>query len=305
MADAVNKADADVSAALDEEIENLKAQIRELTERRQVLAASLLSNQATQDLLRRAPPSVFESEIAPVLLNSDAHALSNHHRMAFSVTSFPYKDPSPHAESPDLLGIRIDICGRDGKFVKPYYLLLKRVGADRKSLRVHKHTIPVFIPLDQLEERYLPAPTDVEDSSDSLKPRKGGNQNLQRLVRELRRELVAWHIRKDAISWMREELGISEDVEGNSAELRGDGGSASGRRIVSLDATSIEARFVRVHWADGRTGRFKITNEGFIEDVIVLDKDGRDKETESLLLAGDRRVESLVQRLLDTQKDGD
>lgn len=267
--------------------------VRDLTNRRRVLSASLLSSNATQDALRSVPSSSVESEIPPVILRSDAHAQSNRHRVAFSVTSFPFKDPSPHTESPNLLGVRIDICGRDGKFVKPYYLLLKRVGADNKSLRVHRHTIPVFIPLSQLEERHLPEPGEENDSSDSLKPWKNKKQDLRRLVRELRRELVAWHTRKDAIAWMLEQLGISEKS--------GDNEPISGRGIVSLEATSIEARFVRVKWADGRTGRFQISNQGQVEQLTVVDNNGRDKRTESLLAGEDGRIETLVQRLLDTQ----
>ena len=268
--------------------------VRELTNRRRVLSASLLSSTGTQDALRRLPSSSVDPEASAVISQSEAHAQSNSHRVAFSVTSFPFRDPSPHSESPNLLGIRIDICGRDGKFAKPYYLLLKRVGSDKKALRVHRHTIPAFIPLEKLQERHLPEPPELDDDNASTKAWKQRKQDLRKLVRELRRELVAWHIRKDAIAWLREQLGISEGS--------GDNESISNRRIVLLEATSIEANFVRVKWADGRTGRFRISNQGFVEQITVLDDNGRDKRTESLLAKGDGRVESLVHRLFDTQK---
>lgn len=285
--------------------------VNELTNRRSALSSTLLSSDATQEALRRVAPSALESETAPVVFRSDSHTQANRHRVAFSATSFPFKDPSPHSDSPNLLGVRIDICTRDGTFVKPYYVLLKRVGPDKKALRVHRHTIPVFIPLGQLEERYLPVPSGKDDKGENLKPWKRRRQDLRRLVRELRRELVSWHLRTDSAAWLREELGIAERERGNekdaeaASRVGGDGASlARTLGIVSLDATSIEARYIRIEWSDGRVGRIKLSNRGFVEQAVVMDGDGKDVSTAALFTGGDGRVETLLQRLADSANPG-
>lgn len=260
----------------------------------------------------------MEREIPSVALSADKHSQTNHHRIAFSATSFPFKDPSPHSDSPNLLGIRIDVCARDGKFNKPYYFLLKREGGDARRLRIHRHTIPAFIPLKEMEEKYLPVlkgDTDADGGNEgeagegALKPWKRRKQNLPRLVRELRRELVAWHLRMDAVQWLREELGLPREPEGDQGDevgtsvnreepLRLDVPPASERLgVVSLAATSRETRYVRLVWSDGRVGRIKLSNRGQVERAIVIGEDGREKSKESVLVGGDARIESLALRL--------
>lgn len=290
--------------------------VRKLTSRRHVLSSSLLASTSTQNLLKGRSTSSVEREIPPVALSADKHSQTNHHRIAFSATSFPFKDPSPHSESPNLLGIRIDVCARGGTFNKPYYFLLKHEGGDKRQLRIHRHTIPAFIPLKELEERFLPVPKGGfdeeggdEGEEEGLKPWKRKKQNLPRLVRELRRELVAWHLRRDAVQWLREELGLQRETESEGGE--GDDTSANrdgdGRvdesptsekpRIVSLAATSLETRYIRLVWNDGRVGRIKLSNRGQVERAIVLGEGGREKTKESVFVGGDGRIESLARRL--------
>jgi central kinetochore subunit Mal2/MCM21 len=201
-----------------------------------------------------------------------------------------------------LFGIRIDICARGGKFVKPYYLLLKRVGENKKFLQVYRHTIPIFIPLSQLEERYLPAAQGDNEGGDNLKSRKPKRQDLRRLVQELRRELVAYHLRCDSLAWLREELRILEDSEldgDNAATGTRDGSQQSPNQfgIISVAATSLETRYIRLEWQDGRVGRIKLSNRGIVERAIVIGDDGRDKSMENVLSGGNGRIEDLIQRL--------
>jgi central kinetochore subunit Mal2/MCM21 len=286
-----------------------------LTKRRHILLSSLLASNSTQNVLKGRSVSSVEREIPPVALSADKHSQTNHHRIAFSTTSFPFKDPSPHSEAPNLLGIRIDVCSRSGRFNRPYYFLLKREGADRKRLKIHRHTIPAFIPLKELEEKYLPTPRQRtggeagDEGEEALKPWKRRKQNLPRLVRELRRELVAWHLRRDAVQWIREELGFPRETEDNpvteanvSINRNGESGldvlPESGKYgIVSLAATSLETRYIRLVWSDGRVGRIKLSNRGQVERAIVFGEDGREKTKEGVLVGGDGRIESLVQRL--------
>jgi central kinetochore subunit Mal2/MCM21 len=201
---------------------------------------------------------------------------------------------------------------RGGRFAKPYYVLLKseRVkGEKERRLRVHRHTVPAFIDIARVEGVYLSFPgsgksqsqegdsDDEAENSEALKgARKNGRrQDLRGFVRELRRELVAWHLRSDAIELLREKLGLSEEeaqidpAERLSPEARGG--------IVALAATAVEARYVRLEWEDGRVGRFKLSNGGIVERAVVIGDDGRDKQMEDAMTGGGGRVETLLERL--------
>ncbi|OAX79427.1 hypothetical protein ACJ72_06255 [Emergomyces africanus] len=301
----------DVSSSLDDEIAALRAQIQNLANRRQLLSSSLLSTNTVQNALRQHVPSGLENDIEPVILNSEKHARANHHRISFSVTSFPFKDPSPHTKLPNLLGIRIDICTRHGTFVKPYYLLLKRVGGpEKKFLQVHRHTIPIFIPLKSLENRYLALPRGANGTdSTTTKPGRISKQDLRSLVRELRRELVAWHLRCDALNWLQEELGVSVESEKDGPQSpqqkrHEDQPPENDLGIVSVSATAVETKYIRFEWRDGRVGRIKLSNKGTVERAIIIGDEGRDKKTENLLTGGDGRVESAIERLRDSLEPG-
>ncbi|OJD22965.1 hypothetical protein ACJ73_05679 [Blastomyces percursus] len=294
----------DVSSGLDYEIAALRAQIHNLTNRRQLFSSSLLSTNIVQDALAQHVPFELEKDIEPVILSSGKHAQTNLHRITFSVTSFPFKDPSPHVTSPNLLGIRIDICTRNGTFVKPYYLLLKRVGGpEKKFLQLHRHTIPVFIPLAQLERKYLSVPRGTNGADSKIaKSSKTPKQDLCSLVRELRRELVAWHLRCDALKWLQEELGIPDESDIDESQssqrsLHKDPLPESDLEVVSVTATAIETRYIRIEWRDGRVGRIKLSNTGYVERAIIIGDEGRDKVTENLLTGGDGRIENAVERL--------
>lgn len=268
-----------------------------------------------QDLLRTpllpTTPSLTD-EISPLVHAAGRHSESNHYRIAFGTTAFPFKDPSPSAPPDTLLGVRIDVCTRTGHFAKPYYVLLRRERERERSarLRVHRHTIPTFISISKLERVYLPSPgsshdravegADTEDDvarSKALRDRARSSrrQDLRGFVRELRRELVAWHLRSDAVELLRERLGLSDGgvlpdgVERLSPE------SKAG--VVSLAPTAVEARYVRLEWEDGRVGRFKLSNTGIVERAVVIGDRGRDKQVEVAMTGGGGRVETLLERL--------
>lgn len=281
-----------------------------------MLASSLLSAKPVQELLRRKSfvRTSIQDEVSPLIRAAGKHSESNHYRIAFGTTAFPFKDPSPSAPSDDLLGVRIDACTRNGRFTKPYYVLLRRErprGENQKRLRVHRHTIPAFIALGKLESVYLPFPgssrnadVDLENESESeaeeespLKPsqKAGRKQDLRGFVRELRRELVAWHLRNDAVELLRERLALNEGESASSAEERLSPESRCG--IMSLAPAAIEARYVRLEWEDGRVGRFKLSNAGIVERAVVIGDQGRDKRTEDAMTGKGGRVETLLDRL--------
>lgn len=177
-----------------------------------------------------------------------------------------------------------------------------------KRLRVHRHTVPAFIALSKLENVYLPFPgsprnaradeeggsSDAEDEEtlETSKRRKTRKQDLRGFVRELRRELVSWHLRTDAVDFLREKLGLGDgDDVPSPSERESDTG------IVSLGATAIEARYVRLEWEDGRVGRFKLSNTGIVERAVVIGDKGRDHRTEEAMTGCGGRVEGILERL--------
>lgn len=256
-----------------------------------------------QSLSSNSSADLAQKDDAPILAKSQKHMQSNLHRLAFSTTSFPYRDPSAPVDSARLLGIRIDICNRDGQFVKPYYLLLKKDASDAKLLQVYRHTIPPFIPLKALERRYLPSSIEDEDSDDpKANSRK---QDLPRLVRKVRQHLVSWHLRQEAIELLRDDLDLRSmnkamgaNGEGSSSSDSGESDKDNGRLgIASLAATAVEARFARVEWTDGRVGQIKISDSGQVDRAVIYGEDGREQDVERVLMGGSGRIEDMVQRL--------
>lgn len=208
--------------------------------------------------------------------------------------------------------MRIDVCARNGRFAKPYYVLLRRRrgrGANVSLFQVHRHTIPAFIALSKLEGVYLPVPrsmrkVQIDEDNDSdaedgemLKARRAGKQDLRGFVRGLRRELVAWHLRCDAVDLLREKLGLG-DADSPSSSLERE--TSTG--VVSLAPTAVETRYVRLEWEDGRVGRFKLSNTGIVERAVVIGDEGRDQRTEEAMTGAGGRVETLLERL--RKRDG-
>lgn len=135
-----------------------------------------------------------------------------------------------------------------------------------------------------------------DDDGETFKVVKGQEtrrQDLRAFVCELRRELVSWHLRCDAVDFLREKLGLDgsdDDASGSSEREHGTG-------IVSLAPTAIEARYVRLEWEDGRVGRFKLSNTGIVERAVVIGDKGRDQPMEEAMTGGGGKVETLLERL--------
>ncbi|KAJ5119997.1 hypothetical protein N7448_010666 [Penicillium atrosanguineum] len=290
----------------DEAIATIRAEIQKLQKRKRTLASSLLSAHSIQKLIRKPPPALtsINNELSPLVRAAGKHSECNHYRIAFGATAFPFQDPSPTAND-NLLGVRLDVCARNGQFAKPYYVLLRRErvrGGNEKRLRVHRHTVPAFISMSKLEGAFLPFPGSgkerVEESEEgeNLKPWKGQErkQDLRGFVRELRRELVAWHMRTDAVDFLREKLGLETGSLSSSSERAL---PVEGTGVMSLASTAVEARYVRLEWEDGRVGRFKLSNTGLVERAVVIGDAGRDKQTEDTMTGGGGRIEALLDRL--------
>ncbi|KAL2867026.1 uncharacterized protein BJX67DRAFT_111260 [Aspergillus lucknowensis] len=339
-----NDPTAHLEEELDSEISSIRREIRKLQRRRLLLSSGILSSESLQKRLRgpqKGPGSILSDlneDLSPLVRAAGSHTQSNHHRIAFSTTTFPFKDPSPSIDveedgAKNLLGVRIDICVRNGRFMKPYYLLLRKMRTDdrngvRVRVRVHRHTIPAFIPVDRLARIFLPESHSVlGDSSGNRgsqpqpkeKQPRGRKQDLRAFVREVRRQLVAWHTRLDAVHYLRNKLGVirrgvdlypDEEEDGPwerdvPIDIDIDSGVVEETRlkkndlgIVTLWPTALEAWYVRVEWEDGRVGRFKISNSGLVERAVVIGDGGRDKVLEAALTGGDGKVLTVLDRLI-------
>jgi central kinetochore subunit Mal2/MCM21 len=290
--------------------------VQELTQRRRLISSTLLGSSKIQKQLHTASASYkIDPSTAPVITESQSDNQEKIHRLAFSVTSFPYTDPSPETSNVPLLGIRIDICSRTGKFDPPYYLHFKRKQLNDTSneldeLSIYRHTIPSHIPLRNYEVQYLPQRDEGYGSEVSSEVVNGNKQDLHALVRKVRKDLVSWTLRREAIEVLAEELGLVPEITKDPAAHENDEYASFVTPIdaneesafKSVAATAIEARFVRVVWANGRLARVKISDKGLVERAIVFGEvsgeDRRIKASENVLVGdGLVRIEELAERL--------
>jgi central kinetochore subunit Mal2/MCM21 len=287
-----------------------------LTQRRRLISSTLLGSNKIPKQLNAAPVAdKVDPRIAPIFTESQLDLQENVHRLALGVTSFPYIDPSPETSAVPLLGIRIDICSRGGRYDAPYYLHLKRKHqndstSELEELSVYRHTIPSHIPLRDYEAQYLPQRDEGYGSEEPNETSNSNKQDLHTFVRHVRKDLVSWTLRREAIEILAEKLGLVP----KSTEAFDAGGSDEYASFVAptdksndsvfktVAATAVEARFVRVVWANDRLARVKISDKGFVERAIVFGEvDGQErrmKATENVLVGdGLVRIEELAERL--------
>lgn len=249
-----------------------------------------------------------------------AHNQQCLYRACAGVTAFRARDPDPRAvDGGAVLGLRIEAVSR-GRFLRPYYVLLNRPYSDAAAgrntwLRVHRHTLPPCIPLPGLAARYLPAPGPEGGKGDGDKEGGGERkpkrkQDLAKFARALRREVVRYHHRLGVVADLRKAVGL-----GGSKGKRGGDGDADGEeegereeergaerrrqpdRIVDITPADAEAKHITIEWADGRTGRLVMGDDGEIVKLVVVGENGRDREAGRDLLGGAVRVDDLARRL--------
>lgn len=225
------------------------------------------------------------------------------------MTAFPFTDPSPeHQSFNPLLGIRFDICDRAGRFPKQYHIFCRRVSASSQELRIHRHTIPSLVPLSDYEKQYLPLTDEgyggSEDSylSNSDHPK---TQDLHTLVTRVRKDLVSWTLRLDAIDFLRECLDLPPPKvkTGTGSEMEDDGQadededmsdsefeSCGKFGVRQLEICSPDASQARILWSDDRVGRIKLSPEGGIVKAAVFSGAGRVAEQERILSSGSATI---------------
>ena len=279
----------------DTDIAAIRAQISLLRHRRTNLSSILLSSPSITTRLQRAshstkPPPPSLAGALTVLSKQARHNQTALHRICAGTTAYRVRDPDPHAaDEGRVLGIQIEVFVNRA-FVPPYHLLLHRPSPASPALKIHHHTIPPCIPLAPLAAAYLPQPS---AAGDPARP----SQNLPRLVRALRRELVAYHLRLAAVEKLRVEAGVSDraaekegglgdvlNAEGEMEMEIGRGGrrrGGQGRGKVVAVVADAAVREVRCEWSSGLTARMKVSKDGVVEKAVARTAEGgRDWEVE-------------------------
>ncbi|KAK4181782.1 Cenp-O kinetochore centromere component-domain-containing protein [Triangularia setosa] len=275
---------------LDDEISALQSKITTLKSTIALQTSTLLTAPSTLSLLSSDPKLTSQSHL------HTSHLQQTLYRICATLTLFRARDPDPNAvDSGSILGLRIEVVSR-GKFLRPYYVLFNRPWtpssfssslppAQKKWLRVHRHTVPACIPLAGLAARYLPAPD---------KDKKGRKQDLGKFARGVRREVVRYHARLGTVADLRKAAGLGR---------RGGNGNGNGIGLVDISPADAEVRHISVEWEDGRTGRLVIGDDGEVLKVVVVGENGRDREGAKDLLGGlgcqpgTVKVEEVVKRL--------
>ncbi|KAF2625910.1 hypothetical protein BU25DRAFT_412162 [Macroventuria anomochaeta] len=266
---------------LDSDISDLHARIATLKAHRANLCSVLLSQ---PHLAARLGNDAIAKRIID---QQSKRNLENTYRACAGVTAYKVKDPDPYAvNNGDILGISIEV-PINGGFVDTYHILftLNKHG-DSKRLRIHKHTIPSCIPLQQLTNKWLPQGAKDGDGA------KDPEQDLVRFGRAMRRELVSWHMRFQVVQDLRKEAKLpdtqAEDdvgvdvisggrvlnafVSDDSSDAEEDDGNGP-IRILDIEADAA-VRQVTVTWSDGRTAVLVVTKDGRVEKAICRAKGG-------------------------------
>lgn len=187
-------------------------------------------------------------------------------------------DPDPNAvDGGNVLGLRFEVMLR-GQFLKPYNVMLNRPYFKSTYLRIHRHTLPPAIPIAGLSARHLPQPTPERET-----PAK---QDLDRFVRALRREIVRYHNRMGASADLRRAMGVQEEKEHLGPD-----------DVVDVGIADIEAKQIKLTWADERSGRLVMDDDGKVTKFMVFGNQGRDWVTTKELLGDNDRIEDVVKRL--------
>jgi central kinetochore subunit Mal2/MCM21 len=272
---------------LDSDINDLHARIATLQAHRANLSSVFLSQPHLAARLQNPNHNSKASNTAQRAIDQQSKRnLENIYRACAGVTAYKVKDPDPNAiNNGNILGVGIDVA-IGGKFIETYHVLLHwRSGDDNRVMKIHKHTIPPCIPLQHLVNKWLPTSgKDVETDPE---------QDLVRFGRLLRKELVSWHMRVNAVEDMRKGAGLSNQTsrEENAAnEVTGkvlnafvsdDEASEVEEDIVEdgpariLDVESDAAvRQITVTWSDRRVAVMNVTKDGRVERAVCRARDG-------------------------------
>ncbi|KAK2599972.1 hypothetical protein QQS21_005274 [Conoideocrella luteorostrata] len=283
------------ASQLDKEIVTLKKQAISLRKQLQIQCSTILSSASTKRLIqsqasspaiggrRNRPSDAAASKLSTRLTQQHAYMQQCIYRISAPVTSFKVRDPDPNAvDGGHVLGLRFEVMSR-GQFLRPYYVMLNRPYPGSRHLRVHRHTVPPAVLLAGLAARYLSPPS----SSRGRESESSTGQDLDRFVRTLRREIVRYHNRLGVSADLRRRLGLHDR---NAKDL-------SPNALVEVAIADIEAKQINFTWADDRTGRLVMDDDGRVVNFVVFARDGRDWEASQDIFAKHDTIEEVSRKL--------
>lgn len=294
---------------LDDEISDLHTRIATLKAHRANLSSVLLSQPHLAARLHSSGThNKPADDTSPIITQQSKRILENTYRACAGVTAYKVKDPDPHAlNHGNILGVSIDVPLR-GRFVETYHVLLSVRQKDEKTiLRINKHTIPPCIPLQQLSDKWLPTGGKDEENDPE--------QDLVQFGRLLRKELVSWHLRVNALEELQKEVGLAKphpnsETEGfaptgnilnafvsddeTSSDVEEAEDETDSVRILDIEADAA-VRQITVVWSDRRTAVMSVTKDGRIERAVCRTRDGVRDDVFSRKAIGP--ISGLVRRL--------
>jgi len=290
---------------LDEDICQLHTRIALLKAHRANLSSVLLSQPHLAARLQTGSQRDTHAETSKhIIAQQQKRNLENVYRACAGVTAYRVKDPDPNAiNNGNLLGISIDV-SIGAKFIETYHVLLSVCDKDdRKTVSIHKHTIPPCIPLEQLARKWIPGSAKDEEM--------GPEQDLVHFGRLLRKELVSWHMRISVVEELRKGAGldkqraegtaspvhvlnsfVSDDEASSDVEDEEDDGAL---RLLDIE-TDAAVRQMMVTLSDRRTVVMSITKDGRVDKAVCRTKEGRRDAMIGKTAMGPLR--GLVRRLL-------
>jgi central kinetochore subunit Mal2/MCM21 len=296
---------------LDSEISDLHDRIAILRAHRANLASILLSQPHLPTRLEQRPVLHERNRrnAAKRVQRQSNRNLENVYRACAGITAYKVKDPDPCAvDNGNVLGVRIEV-SIGGSFVEAYHVLLNRPNAaHRNMLKIHKHTVPPCIPLQSLANKWLPV-----TKKSAEEPRE---QDLVKFGKHLRKELVSWHLRLEALEKLRKDAmvpGQTARREGPNVEpepgmvlnafVSDDEDSEEDDHLNEQDGAlkisgidgDAAVREITVTWSNGSVGIFKVTKDGEVDKAAVRTKEGMRETSLSSKALG--RIEGLLQRL--------
>ncbi|KAM3551549.1 hypothetical protein MY1884_007672 [Beauveria asiatica] len=287
---------------LDKEIASLKKRVAAMQKRLQIECSTILSSSPMQEIIQEASSNSASSLIKSAAHTRDLHAASLQkrsaqqaaymqqcaYRIATPITAFKVSDPDPNAvDAGHVLGLRFEAMSQ-GHFLRPYYVMLNRPYPDSPShLRVHRHTVPPAIPIGGLAARHLPPPR----AGTATAAAQQTTQDLDRFARALRREVMRFHNRLGLTADLRKTVGVQRKGKAAAAAV------PASREVVEAGIADIEAKHVKLAWADGRSGRILMDKDGKVQKFVVFGPEGRDWRLTRLLSDPRDGVDDIARKL--------
>ncbi|KAL1887513.1 hypothetical protein Sste5346_010174 [Sporothrix stenoceras] len=294
-----------MASTLDDEIEQLRERATTLRKQLQVQTSTLLSAPSTRSLLNDnlTRDAAAKKKLLKLCDAHDSHKQQSLYRAGASVTAFRVRDPDPNAvDGGRVLGLRFDVM-MGAQFLRPYYVLLNRdterlrpggrsQTAAEAPLRVHRHTVPPSVPLGGLATRYLGAT--------QYAPSGPKSPDLYGFARATRRALVRYHNRLAVIGDLRKS--VQQKATKAAAEAASSGMEIDAITFLAdVSGADAEAKQIRFDWADGRTGRLVLDDDGDIQKMVVIGATGaHDRAAVRDLLGDEKTAMGLVQRMSGT-----